>query len=122
MAVCAAQKSEWQEYRDTAGDPNNVQPAYDHFSTLADKPDALILYASGDPERLRSQVAEDEIPALISAGSVEGLYGEDGKTPGWIYATNPLYVDQFGAFCKYVADNADRIPTRRLVTLAGAAR
>ena len=59
-------------------------------------------------ELLRSQLAEDEIPAFISAGSVAGLYGEDAMTPGWIYATNPLYADQLGSFCKYVAANSDR--------------
>lgn len=95
--------------RDTAGDPQQAQAAYDHYSTLADKPDLIILYASADSELLRGQLAEDEIPALISAGSVDGLYGEDG-TPGWIFATNPLYVDQLGSFCDYVVANAETYP------------
>lgn len=96
--------------RDTAGDPAQVQAAYDHYSTLDPKPDLLVLYASGDSELLRSQLAEDEIPVLISAGSVEGLYGETGNDPGWIYASNPLYVDQFGAFCDFVAANPEQYP------------
>lgn len=105
--VCGAMLA--TDNRDTGGDLAQTQAHYDYYSTLEDKPDALVLYASGDAELLRAQVAEDEIPVLISAGSVEGLYGED-NTPGWIYATNPLYVDQFGAFCDYVAANADMYP------------
>jgi branched-chain amino acid transport system substrate-binding protein len=106
--VCGAALA--QDYADTGGKPEETQAAYDRYSTLDPKPDLLLLYASGDAELLRSQVAEDEIPALISAGSVEGLYGEDAASPGWIYATNPLYADQFGSFCKYVSENTDRFP------------
>lgn len=96
--------------RDTAGDPAQTQAAYDYYSTLEDKPDLIVLYASGDSELLRSQLAEDEIPALISAGSVAGLYGETGNEPGWIYASNPVYADQFGDFCRYVASDPDTYP------------
>jgi len=96
--------------RDTGGDLAQTQAHYDYYSSLEDTPDLLVLYASGDAELLRSQVAEDEIPVVISAGSVEGLYGEEGNEPGWIFATNPLYADQFGAFCEYVADNPERYP------------
>ncbi len=96
--------------RDTGGDLAQTQAHYDYYSTLEDTPDLLVLYASGDAELLRSQVAEDEIPVVISAGSVEGLYGETGQEPGWIYASNPLYADQFGAFCEFVAANAEMFP------------
>lgn len=96
--------------RDTGGDLAQTQAHYDYYSGLDPKPDIILLYASGDAELLREQVAEDEIPVLISAGSVEGLYGEDGQSPGWIYATNPLYTDQFGSFCAYVAANPERFP------------
>lgn len=106
--VCGATLA--ADNRDTAGDPAQVQAAYDYYSTLDPKPDAIILYASGDSELLRSQLAEDEIPVMISAGSVEGLYGENGNEPGWIYATNPVYVDQFGAFCDFVAANPEMYP------------
>ncbi|MCL4247051.1 MAG: ABC transporter substrate-binding protein [Anaerolineae bacterium] len=99
-----------QDNRDTGGDLTQTQAHYDYYSTLDPKPDLLVLYASPDAELLRDQVAEDEIPVMISAGSVEGLYGEDGQTPGWIYATNPLYVDQFGMFCRYIGANADQFP------------
>jgi hypothetical protein len=98
------------ENRDTGGDLAQVQASYDDFSSRADKPDVLVLYASGDAELLRDQVAEDEIPVLISAGSVEGLYGDDGQSPGWIFANNPLYVDQFGEFCRYVGANSEMYP------------
>ncbi|MCC6616608.1 MAG: ABC transporter substrate-binding protein [Anaerolineae bacterium] len=106
--ACGAQLA--QDNRDTGGDLAQTQAHYDYYSTLDPKPDLLVLYASPDAELLRDQVAEDEIPVMISAGSVEGLYGEDGQTPGWIYATNPLYVDQFGMFCRYLGQNSDQFP------------
>ena len=90
------------ENRDTGGDLAQTQAAYNAFRGRNPKPQILVLYSSGDAELLRSQVEADEIPVLISAGSVEGLYAEDG-TPGWIYATNPLYPDQLGAFCDFAA-------------------
>lgn len=99
-----------QDNRDTGGDLAQTQAHYDYYSNLDPKPDLIVLYASGDAELLRSQVAEDEIPVIISAGSVEGLYGESGQEPGWIYATNPLYADQFGSFCDYVAANSEQFP------------
>ncbi len=99
-----------QDNRDTGGDSAQSQAHYDYYSTLDPKPDLIVLYASGDAELLRDQVEEDEIPVFISAGSVAGLYGEDGATPGWIYATNPLYADQFGMFCRYIGANADTYP------------
>jgi branched-chain amino acid transport system substrate-binding protein len=110
--ICGAQLA--QDYADTAGKPEEAQAAYDRYSNLDPKPDLLVLYASGDAELLRSQVEEDQIPVFISAGSVPGLYGEDAASPGWIYATNPLYADQLGSFCKYVSDNADRFPEPKI--------
>ena len=53
----------------------------------------------------------DEIVSLISAaGSIESLYGEDGQTPGWLFASNPLYINQFGSFCEFVAASPDIFP------------
>lgn len=105
-----------QDNRDTGGDPAQTQAHYDYYSTLDPKPDLIVLYASGDAELLRSQLAEDEIPAFISAGSVEGLYGENGDEPGWIYATNPLYADQFAQFCEFVAaDPVDMYPDEPVI-------
>jgi branched-chain amino acid transport system substrate-binding protein len=106
--ICGATLA--SDNRDTGGDLAQTQAHYDYYSSLDPKPDAIVLYASGDAELLRDQLAEDEIPAIISAGSVEGLYGEDGATPGWIYATNPLYADQFGSFCRYVGANPEMFP------------
>ena len=70
----------------------------------------LLLYSSSDGELLREQLAEDEIVGLIAAGSIESLYGEDGQTPGWLFATNPLYINQFGSFCEFVAANPEAFP------------
>jgi ABC-type branched-subunit amino acid transport system substrate-binding protein len=105
--LCGATVTFFNE--DTGGDRERTQAAYDRF-TSEFNPVILTLYASDDAELLFEQVAEDEIPVLISAGSVPGLYGEDGQSPGWIYASNPLYVDQMGDFCEYVADNPDTFP------------
>ncbi|GIK29062.1 MAG: ABC transporter substrate-binding protein [Chloroflexi bacterium] len=99
-----------QVNRDTAGDPAQSQAAYDDFSSREIKPDVLVLYASGDSELLRTQLAEDEIPVMISAGSVDGLYGENADEPGWVFASNPIYVDQFGDFCEFVAANPEMYP------------
>jgi ABC-type branched-subunit amino acid transport system substrate-binding protein len=99
-----------QVNRDTANQPEQTQAVYDDFSTRDPRPLLLVLYSSPDAEQLREQLAEDEIPVLISAGSVEGLYGESGDSPGWIFATNPLYVDQLGMFCEFVGSNPDQFP------------
>jgi len=107
--ICGAMLA--QEFEDTGGDLEATQSAYDRFtSEFGDDLDLLLLYASPDAELLREQLAEDEIVSVISAGSVEGLYGEDGQTPGWLFATNPLYINQFGDFCEYVAENPDAFP------------
>jgi hypothetical protein len=106
--ICGAMIA--SDNRDTGGDLAQTQAHYDYYSSLDPKPDAIVLYASGDAELLREQLTEDQIPAIISAGSVEGLYGEDGSTPGWIFATNPLYADQFGSFCRYVGANPEMFP------------
>lgn len=90
---------------DTGGDLNLASQVYD--SGLADDPIVLVLYGSPESELLRDRLAEDEIPVLISAGSIPGLYGESGQEPGWVFATNPLYVDQFGHFCEYAAENLE---------------
>lgn len=95
---------------DTGGVPSVTEEIYNRVSTADPKPSLLILYSSDDSEILRDRLAEDEIPVLISAGSIQGLYGEDAQTPGWIYATNPLYVDQLGHFCRFVAENPDQFP------------
>ncbi len=107
--VCGAQLE--QVYEDTGGNREASQSAYDRFtSQYPDDLDLLILYSSDDGELLREQLAEDEIVSFISAGSIESLYGEDGQTPGWLYASNPLYINQFGSFCQFVAASPEVFP------------
>ena len=107
--ICGAMLQ--QIYEDTGGNLETTQSAYDRFtSEYADELDLLMLYSSSDGELLREQLAEDEIVSIISAGSIESLYGEDGMTPGWLYASNPLYINQFGSFCEFVAANPDTFP------------
>jgi Tol biopolymer transport system component/ABC-type branched-subunit amino acid transport system substrate-binding protein len=89
----------------------SIQEIYTHSIALESKPVLVTLYGSGDAEDLRDQLASDEIPGLgIRVGSVKALYGEDGQTPGWIFGTNPLYVDQIGSICDYIAANPDLFP------------
>ena len=95
---------------DTGGVPSVTEEIYNRISTSDPKPSLLLLYSSDDSEILRDRLEADQIPVIISAGSIEGLYGEDGQTPGWIYATNPLYVDQLGHFCAHVAAYPDHYP------------
>jgi TolB protein len=89
----------------------SIQDIYARSVALEPKPVLVTLYGSGDAEDLRDQLANDEIPGLgIRVGSVKALYGEDGQTPGWIFGTNPLYVDQVGSICDYIAANPDLSP------------
>lgn len=107
--VCGAELA--QIYEDTGGSQEAAQSAYDRFtSTYSDELDLLLLYSSDDGELLREQLAEDEIVSFISAGSIASLYGEDGQTPGWLYASNPLYINQFGFFCQFVAASPELFP------------
>ncbi len=107
--VCGAELQ--QIYEDTGGNLEATQSAYDRFtSEYADDLDLLLLYSSNDGELLREQLAADEIVSLIAAGSIESLYGEDGQTPGWLFASNPLYINQFGSICEFVAASPDTFP------------
>ena len=107
--VCGAELA--QVYEDTGGNLEATQSVYDRFtSEFADELDLLMLYSSNDGELLREQLAADEIVSFISAGSIESLYGEDGQTPGWLYASNPLYINQFGFFCQFVAASPESFP------------
>ena len=107
--VCGAELA--QVYEDTGGNLEATQSAYDRFtSEYGDDLDLLLLYSSNDGELLREQLAEDEIVSVISAGSIESLYGEDGQTPGWLFASNPLYINQFGFFCQFVSASPEIFP------------
>ena len=119
--VCSAELA--QIYEDTGGNLEATQSVYDRFtSEYAGDLDLLLLYSSSDGELLREQLAADEIVSLISAGSIESLHGEDGQTPGWLYASNPLYINQFGSFCEFVADRSETFPDPAIgfVTWPGA--
>ena len=84
---------------------------YGELAARESKPVIVTLYGSGDAVQLAPQLAEDQIPALnIRGGSLESAYGEDGKTLGWVFAANPLYVDQVGAMCDFIVANPDRFP------------
>ncbi len=87
---------------DTAGRQEQTQSLYQRYRAFDPKPLMLLLYSSADAELLREQVAEDQIPVFLFAGSTIGLYGENADKPGWIFAGIPLYTDQFGAFCRWL--------------------
>lgn len=107
--ICGAELQ--QIYEDTGGNLEATQSVYDRFTNeYANELDLLLLYSSNDGELLREQLAEDEIVSFISAGSIESLYGEDGQTPGWLYAGNPLYINQFGFFCQFLAASPEAFP------------
>jgi len=87
------------------------QTVYTQFASLTPKPVMMVLYASGDGEQFRDGLASAQIPALgFRVGTVRALYGSDGKSPGWVFSTNPLYLDQVGSLCHYVAAHPDRYP------------
>jgi ABC-type branched-subunit amino acid transport system substrate-binding protein len=84
---------------------------YALFSALDPKPTVVTIYGSAAGVQLADQLAKDQIPALnIRGGSSASAYGEDGQTPGWVFATNPLYADQVGAVCDYIVANPARFP------------
>ncbi len=95
---------------DSGGVPSVTEELYNRISTSNPKPSFLVLYSSDDSEILRERLIEDEIPAIISAGSILGLYGDDAQTNAWTFATNPLYVDQLGHFCDFVSASPEQFP------------
>lgn len=104
--ICGAEIDQFNI--DTGGDPNRTSEGYEQLHAM--NPDVLLLYASSDAELLRPTLAEHQIPAILSAGSIDGLYGENANEPGWVYATNPLYADQFAQFCDYIGSDAELYP------------
>ena len=100
-----------QVFDETHWEDEDAASIYSLFAALQPKPVIVTIYGSGDAAQLAPQLAEDEIPALnIRGGSTAGAYGEDGQTLGWVFATNPLYVDQVGAMCDFIVANPDRFP------------
>lgn len=94
----------------------NAPAIYDDFSTRNPKPVLITLGYSEDSVLLRDQLAQDEIPALLSVGGwYEAAYGVDGQSPGWVFLTNnPIYPDQLGSICDYLASNTDHFPEPRI--------
>lgn len=96
-----------QRYEDTGGNEARVQEFWTQFTSQEEVPDMIFLYNSTDAELLRDQAAELQVPILLAAGSDAALYNSANE-PGWVYAIIPLYTDQFGAFCDYIAENWER--------------
>jgi Tol biopolymer transport system component/ABC-type branched-subunit amino acid transport system substrate-binding protein len=106
--ICGAQIEQvWDEK-----DWNEGQDAvYAHYASLNPKPVAITMVGSGMPVQLADRLAADQIVGVDPrAGSTASAYGEDGKTLGWVFDTNPTYADQVAAFCDYVIANPDRFP------------
>ncbi|NDJ85163.1 MAG: ABC transporter substrate-binding protein [Chloroflexi bacterium] len=95
------------ELGDTGGSQDRAQEFWDEFSNLDPQPEVMFMFGSADAELLRDQIAEDQIPVLLAAGSELALYGETGDEPAWTFAIIPLYTDQLGNFCDYIAENWD---------------
>jgi hypothetical protein len=73
----------------------NEQTIYDQFAALNPKPVVVTIYSSSFGAQLAPELVADQIPALLIRGaSTASAYGEDGRTPGWAFATKPLYADQ----------------------------
>jgi ABC-type branched-subunit amino acid transport system substrate-binding protein len=98
--LCGAEIKLMQD--DTAGKQEQTKSLYDRYKALDPKPLMILMFNSADGELLRQQVVADKIPILLSAGSTIALYGEKANEPGYIFATIPLYADQFGAFCRWL--------------------
>ncbi|TKJ28624.1 MAG: hypothetical protein CEE40_11150 [Chloroflexi bacterium B3_Chlor] len=110
------------EYADDAGELEEAQAIYDRFSALDPKPWMIMLYGSDETEMLRSRIVEDEIPVFTAGLSTPGLYGDSGQEPGWAFGMVPLYTDQFGAFCDWVADTweGEEAPSIGILSWMGA--
>jgi ABC-type branched-subunit amino acid transport system substrate-binding protein len=102
--LCGAEVA--MEYRDTGGRQEAAQAAWDEFSAQDDIT-IMFVYLTEDAELLRDQAEERRLPLVVSSGSVAALYGESADDPAWVFSVTPLYADQLGAFCDYVADNWD---------------
>ncbi len=95
-----------QQVADTGADPNVSQSVWEDFAARDDTY-VVFVYQTEDAELLRPQAAAAQIPLMVSTGSVRSLYGEDGDAPGYVFSITPLYEDQMGGFCEYIAANWD---------------
>lgn len=92
---------------DTGGDQDRGQEFWDDFTSRDNPPIMIGLFGSADAELVRDQAVDLQIPILLSAGSELALYGENGDEPAYTFAQIPLYTDQLGNFCNYIAENWD---------------
>jgi len=108
------------EYADDGLNMEESQAIYDRFTAAEPPPLMFLLYGSPETELLRSQLAEDEIPAFTAGVSTLGLYGESGQEPLWAFANVPPYADQVGLFCEWVAETWDKDDPPKLAHLSWA--
>jgi ABC-type branched-subunit amino acid transport system substrate-binding protein len=106
--ICGASIEQVYRNNNSGYDPHAI---YDDFAARNPKPVLIAIYFSEDAAGLRDQLAADEIPALQGVGGGKvGAYGADGQSPGWVFSINPIYPDQMGSMCDYIAANPDRFP------------
>lgn len=86
-------------YKDTGGKTDEAVSAYTKIREMNPRPPLICLNVSGHVEALRERITEDKI-AELGVISMESIYPL-GYTFGWC----PLYVDDFGAFLDWVAEN-----------------
>lgn len=91
--------------RDTGGSQDVMREEWDAITAEVENLEAMFLFGSADAELLREDAINQQIPILLSAGSELALYGESGDEPGWTFAIIPLYTDQLGTFCEFIAEN-----------------
>jgi ABC-type branched-subunit amino acid transport system substrate-binding protein len=108
------------EFADDGLNMEEAQAIYDRFSAADPPPLMFLLYGSDETQLLRSQLAEDEIPAFTAGVSTLGLYGESGQEPLWAFANVPPYADQVGLFCQWVSETWDKEDPPKLAHLSWA--
>jgi ABC-type branched-subunit amino acid transport system substrate-binding protein len=102
--ICGATLA--SEYRDTGGNTESAQAAWDDLTSRRDAV-LMFLYLTDDAELLREQAERQQIPIVVSSGSVEALYGENGDDPGWVFSVTPINSGQLAAFCDYISQEWD---------------
>jgi branched-chain amino acid transport system substrate-binding protein len=87
--------------RDTGGKVDVAISHYMEIREMKPKPKFLILVVSAEGEALRERLGEDKMPTLCVV-STSAIYPA-AYTFGWFV----LWVDQFGCFIDWLADNED---------------
>ena len=98
-------------YKDTGGKIGESVSAYTSVKAMKPRPPLICINISSHLEALRERLAEDKIAELgvISLASIYPL----GYSFGWC----PLYVDDFGAFLDWVAENRNKNERPRVAIL-----